>query len=62
MATPDDEIAKAVRSGKLSELPDSGRVMATELDVSCQTRGAGFGLAEMEGQIHTGDVGVLNRN
>lgn len=60
-ATPDDEIAEAVRISRLNELPDSGRVIAAELDVRRQTQGGGFGPAELEGHDDTGGVGVLNK-
>lgn len=57
VATPDEEIAAAVRIIGLNELPDIGRVMAAELDVRRQTQG-GLGPTEMEGQDHTGAAGI----
>ena len=77
LATPNDEIAAAVRIDGLNELPDSGRRMLAEMDVRRQTRGGEYGPtemdvrrqtrggelrpAEMEFQDHTGGVVVPNK-
>lgn len=62
MATPNDEIAAAVRIDGLNELPDSGQRMMAEMDVRRQTQRGEFGPAEMEGQDHTGGVVVPNKD
>lgn len=62
LATPNDEIASAVRIDGLNELPDSGRQMMAEMDLRRQTQRGEFGPAEMEGQDHTGGVVVPNKD
>lgn len=48
MATPDDEMAAAVRINRLNELPDGGQVMPVEMDVRRQTQEGDFGPAELD--------------